>query len=146
MTVVKRPPYRDLMYLQDRMNRVFEDSIKDRTSFSSPGEWVPSVDIFEDDASITLKAELPGVRRDDILLDVSNGAVTISGKKEFDPEGHTESYHMIERQYGSFRRSFSLPESIDPEKIDAKFEKGVLEVILPKERKSISRKIPISKG
>ncbi|MCD6569923.1 MAG: Hsp20/alpha crystallin family protein [Deltaproteobacteria bacterium] len=146
MTVVRRQRLKDLLYLQERMNRVFEDSLKDKEGLIAPGEWIPPVDVFEDDSSIILKAELPGIKREDIALDVNNSVLTISGEKGFEHEKSRESYHMIERHYGSFRRSFSIPDTVDSDKIEARYEKGVLEIILPKLEGSVSRQIPISKG
>ncbi len=146
MTVMKKQSLKELLYLQERMNRAFEESIRDKELSTQSGQWVPLVDIFEDDESIILRAELPGVKKDDIILDVSNGVLTLSGKKQFRHEEQCENYHMIERQYGTFRRSFSLPDIVDVDKIDAKYERGVLEVVLPKTENSITRQIPITEG
>lgn len=146
MTVVKKQSLKELLYLQERMNRAFEESIRDKELATQSGQWVPLVDIFEDDESIVLRAELPGVKKEDIILDVSNGVLTLSGKKQFRHEEQCENYHMMERQYGTFRRSFSLPDIVDVDKIDAKYERGVLEVVLPKTEGSISHQIPISEG
>ncbi len=143
---MKKQSLKELLYLQERMNRAFEESIRDKELSTQSGQWVPLVDIFEDDESIILRAELPGVKKDDIILDVSNGVLTLSGKKQFRHEEQCENYHMIERQYGTFRRSFSLPDIVDVDKIDAKYERGVLEVVLPKTENSITRQIPITEG
>lgn len=141
MSVIKRDPLRDILYLQDRMNRVFEESLRERVG--TPGEWIPHVDIYEDDASITIKAELPGMKREAIMLDISDGILTISGKRQFRSERQTESYHMIERQYGGFRRAFNIPETVDVEHIDAHYDRGVLEVSLPKHERTVIRHIPV---
>jgi HSP20 family protein len=146
MPVVRRQSLRDLLLLQDRMNGVFEDSLRDMSGISEPGEWVPHVDIFEDDISITMKAELPGMKHDDIMLDISNGMLTLSGRKHLPHEDQIESYHIIERQYGSFRRSFNIPDIIDSDKIEARYENGVLEVVLPKIKQEVTRQIPITQG
>ncbi len=131
---------RDILDLQDRMNRVFEESMRDRL----PGQCNPSVDVFEDDDALYIKAELPGVRREDIILDFSDGVVTISGKKAFVHDSRNESFHMIERQYGSFRRRFSLSQPVDVSSVQAKLESGVLEIVFPKIKDSTTRRIPIS--
>lgn len=146
MTVVRRQSLRDLLFLQDRMNRVFENSMRDMSGAAEPGEWVPHCDIYEDDSSITIKAELPGMKREEIMLDSSNGQLTISGRKHVPHEDQIESYHIIERQYGSFKRSFNLPENIDLEKIQAHYENGVLEVVLPRLSREVTRQIPITAG
>lgn len=143
MSSERRNPLRDILYLQDRMNRVFEESLRDSGVYRTPGQWIPHVDIFEDDASVTIKAELPGVKRDDIILDVTGGVLSLSGKKNFSHVDQTESYHMIERQYGSFRRSFNIPDVVDIDQVDAKLVDGVLQIILPKIERAQAKKIPI---
>jgi HSP20 family protein len=138
MAIQKISPGGDLMFLQDRMNRVFEESLKDSGLNRSPGQFVPHVDIYEDDACLTIKVELPGVRREEVSLDISDGVLTISGN-----EDAAESFHVIERQYGRFKRSFNLPEGFDLNHVRANFHAGVLEVVLPKAVRAKARKIPI---
>ncbi len=142
MTVVKKYPLKDILFLQERMNRAFEESLGDNARVA--GEWIPPVDIYEDDQGITLKIELAGMSKDDIMLDVCNGVLTLSGKKKFRSEFKADSYHMIERQYGNFKRSFTLPERVDSEHIDASYEKGVLVVTLRKHEGEPSRRIAIT--
>jgi HSP20 family protein len=144
MSSDRRHPLRDILSLQDKMNRVFDESIRDSGVYKTPGQWVPHVDVFEDDTSLTIKAELPGVRREDILLDVSDRMLTLSGNKQFAHEDQSESYHMIERRYGTFRRTFNIPDVVDINKVDAKLEAGVLQIVLPKLKRSSTRKIPIT--
>jgi HSP20 family protein len=143
MAIQKISPGGDLMFLQDRMNRVFEESLKDSGLNRSPGQFVPHVDIYEDDACLTIKVELPGVRREEVSLDISDGVLTISGNKPFEHEDAAESFHVIERQYGRFKRSFNLPEGFDLNHVRANFHAGVLEVVLPKAVRAKARKIPI---
>ncbi|HHO75918.1 MAG TPA: Hsp20/alpha crystallin family protein [Deltaproteobacteria bacterium] len=143
MSSERRHPLKDILYLQDRMNRVFDESVRDSGIYKTPGQWIPHVDIFEDDVSLTIKAELPGVKREDVILDMSDGVLTLSGKKQYSHEDQAESYHMIERQYGSFRRSFNIPDVVDVTKVDAKLEDGVLRINLPKLKRSSTKKIPI---
>ncbi len=140
MAYQRRPPLRDILDLQDRMNRVFEESLRDRV----PGQCNPPVDVFEDDEALYIKAELPGVRREDVILDFSDGVVTISGKKTFIHDNQNESFHMIERQYGSFRRRFSISQPVDISAVQAKLESGVLEIMFPKIKDTTTRRIPIS--
>ncbi|MGD0210069.1 MAG: Hsp20/alpha crystallin family protein [Desulfomonilia bacterium] len=139
----KAPTGEDLLTLQERMNRVFEENLRDTGISRSPGQWIPYVDIFEDDVSLTLKAELPGVRREDITLDITDGVLTISGRKPFEHEETAENFHAIERQYGFFKRSFTLPEVVELDSVEASYHAGVLQVVLPKPTVSASRKIPI---
>ncbi|MCU0577742.1 MAG: Hsp20/alpha crystallin family protein [Desulfobacterota bacterium] len=143
MAIRERSTGAELMFLQDRMNRVFDESLRDSVLSRNPGHFVPHVDIYEDDASITVMVELPGVRRDEITLDITDGVLTISGRKPFDPGDAAESFHVVERQYGLFKRSFNLPEAIDLDRIEANHHAGVLEVILPKPVLIGSRRIPI---
>ncbi len=143
MAIRKRSIQGDLLWLQDRMNRAFEESLRDSGQSRNPGQFVPYVDIYEDDASLTIKIELPGVRREDIALDITDGILTISGRKPFEHEDAAESFHVVERQYGFFRRSFNLTEALDLEGIEANYHAGVLEVILKKTMVGGSRRIPI---
>lgn len=143
MAYRRRHPLRDILDLQDRMNRVFEESMRD-TGLSRPGHCNPPVDVFEDDENLYIKTELPGVKREDIILDFSDGVLTISGKKPFTHDNQNESYHMIERQYGSFRRSFSISHPVDGNAVQAKFEAGVLEISFPKLKDNRTRRIPIT--
>ena len=125
------------------MNRLFENSMRDMNMISEPGEWIPHVDIYEDDGAITIKAELPGMQREDIMLDASQGMLTISGRKQVEHAEHIQCYHILERQYGSFKRSVTFSENVKIEDIDARFENGVLEVVLPKISQDAVRQIPI---
>jgi len=126
------------------MNRVFEESLRDTGLSGLPGHCNPPVDVFEDDEVMYIRAELPGVRREDINLDFSEGVITISGRKPFAHDNQNESYHMIERQYGSFTRSFSISHPVDISAVHARFESGVLEISLPKIRDNSTRRIPIN--
>lgn len=144
MAYQRRHPLRDILDLQDRMNRVFEESLRDTGLSRLPGHCNPPVDVFEDDEVMYLRAELPGVKREDIILDFSDGVITISGKKPFTHDNQTDSYHMIERQYGSFRRSFSISYTVDVSAVHARMENGVLEVSFPKVRDTSTRRITIS--
>jgi HSP20 family protein len=145
MPVLKRQSLRDILYLQDRMNKIFEDSIKPAASKASPQELVPPVDIYENDNSVTIKAELPGLNRDEIIIDISGNILSIGGRKNKAHDDRIDNHHVIERQYGSFKRTFKLPEGVDMDKISAIFEYGVLEIKLPKEKSVTARRISISR-
>lgn len=146
MSVVRRQSLRDLLFLQDRMNRLFENSARDMSGSAEPGEWIPHVDLYEDDSAITLKAELPGMKREDIMLDASHGLLTLSGRKQVEHDEQIECYHIVERQYGSFKRAFNIPDNVEVDRIQARYENGVLEVILPKVAQESTRVIPITSG
>lgn len=96
------------------------------------GSFYPSVDIAEDDKKIVLKTDLPGVEEKDIKVTVEDGTLTLSGARKFEKETAEENFHRVERRYGSFTRSFALPETVDADKVSASYKKGVLEVTLPK--------------
>ncbi|HNR52202.1 MAG: Hsp20/alpha crystallin family protein [Bacteriovoracaceae bacterium] len=140
----RRHPLRDILDLQDRMNRVFEESLREGESIRLPGQWNPQVDMIEDDEALYILAELPGVKREDIILDFSEGMITISGKKPFTRGNQSENYYMVERQYGAFRRTFSIPHAIDGNAIQAKLEGGILEIRMPKLNNFRTRRISIT--
>ncbi|HPC47381.1 MAG TPA: Hsp20/alpha crystallin family protein [Deltaproteobacteria bacterium] len=133
----------DLLFLKERMNRAFEESVHDSGLVSATLRWVPCVDIYEDDASLVIKVELPGVKREDISLDITDYVLSISGVKPSSHVEGAETFHVVERQYGHFRRTFNLPEDIDLERVEASYNAGVLEVVMPRTRARQSRRIPI---
>jgi HSP20 family protein len=128
------------------MNKLFEDSLVRSSSQlgdSSEGTWTPVVDILEKDDAIILKAELPGVRLDDVDLQIKDDVLILKGERHFEKETKKENYHRIERSYGTFSRSFTLPGIVDQSGISAKLKDGILEVKLPKARSTESKPIPI---
>jgi len=135
------------MLLQERMNRLFEESIQ---SGRLPEEevrgalWQPAVDIFETDSEIVLKAEIPGLERDDIGVDLERDRLTIRGERRFAQDVDRERYHRIERSYGAFARSFELPLSVDQASITAEYRNGVLTVRMQKRASNDSRQVSIS--
>ncbi len=147
MTLVRWEPMRELVTLQDRINRMFNDTLfrpfpgeEDGQSF---GTWAPSVDILEDGDSLVVKAELPEMDLKDIDVKVVDNLLTIKGERKMEREDKREDYHKIERSYGGFSRSFTLPSSIDQEKIKATYDRGVLKVVLPKKEETKPRKIAV---
>ncbi len=137
-------PFQDLLTIQDRINNLFEDTLglKDDQSLATT-TWRPLVDIFEDDQAITIKAELPEMDEKDIQIDLDNNMLTIKGERKLEKEEKKESYHRVERFYGSFQRSFELPATVDREKISASYDKGVLKVTMPKKEESKPKKVQI---
>lgn len=134
MAMTRFDPFRDLAVLQDRMNRLFNDTYGDRRrdeDLMSRGSWTPAVDIYEVDGALVLKAELPDMRREDIDVNVESNTLTIRGERKLDNEVRQESFHRIERPYGSFLRQFSLPPTVDTTKIGAEYKNGVLTIKLP---------------
>lgn len=144
MAITRWQPFRELSMLQDRMNKLFEDFLGERGELEGPSPgWVPAVDIYEDKDRIVLKADLPGIEQKDITLDVEANRLTLKGERRLEKETREENFHRIERSYGSFVRSFSLPTTVDAEKISASFKNGVLEVTLPKKEEIKPKQITI---
>jgi HSP20 family protein len=105
--------------------------------------WAPPVDIFETEDKVVLKAELPGLRKEDIEIQVRDNTLTLKGEKKFEKEVKEESYHRVERAYGSFQRSFTLPSTIKQDAIEASFKDGILEISLPKAEEAKPKQIKI---
>jgi len=149
MAVIRwNDPFRDLATLQDRMNRVFESTLG-RTQNEEElftGTWAPPVDIFETKDKIVLKAELPGFDEKQIQLRFEDGILSLEGERKFEKESGDENYHRVERSYGKFIRSFSIPATADSEKIAASFGNGVLTVELPKREETKPKQIRIEAG
>jgi HSP20 family protein len=145
MAMVRFDPFRDIAVLQDRMNRLFNDVYNPRQSddLLNRGTWTPAVDIYEADGKLVLKAELPDMRREDIDVSVENSTLTIRGERKLDQEIKQENFHRIERAYGNFARSFSLPNTVDPARIGAEYKNGILTVTLPYREEARPRQINI---
>jgi HSP20 family protein len=147
MTLVRWDPFREFTQIQDRLNRVFTDAYGRQGSdegFLTSGAWVPPVDIYQNgDTELVLKAELPDMVREDIDVTVDNGTLTIKGEKKFAGEPKEEQFHRIERRYGVFSRSFSLPQTVDATKVSAEYKNGVLTVRLPVREEAKPRSIKV---
>ena len=140
-------PFRDVMGIQDRVNRLFEDVLarsRGREVGLEAGAWMPAVDIYETDDDIVVKAELPGVEKDQVGVEVKAGVLTLRGERKFEKEVKEENYHRIERSYGTFLRSFTLPASVEEDKVSAKLTGGVLEIHLPKKAEAKPKQIKIA--
>ncbi len=148
MTVLTRwDPFRELGTLQDRMNRLFQDYAPGREDeLMTTGSFVPPVDVYEDEHAITLKLEVPGVEQKDIDIRLENNTLSIRGERKFEKEEKEENFHRIERRYGSFSRSFTLPNTVDPEQVNAEFENGVLKVKLAKRAEAKPKQIKVNIG
>lgn len=146
MTVVKWDPRRNLSFLQDRINRMFWEAFPEPRGENdevSLGTWYPAVDIHETDQAIVLQAELPGLSKEDIEIEIKENVLTLKGERKQSNEVKEQNYHRQERRSGKFYRSFTLPAVIDPEKVIASFKAGVLEVKIPKPREQESTQIEI---
>src|SRR5688572_17057742 len=146
MTITRWDPFRDLSLLQDRMNRLFDETGRGYRGDepAATTTWSPSVDIFETEGEIIVKAELPGVDRKDISLNLEKNVLTLKGERKFEKETKEENYHRIERAYGGFSRSFSIPAIVDEDKIRADYKDGILKISLPKKEQVKPKQIQIS--
>src|SRR5579863_10655934 len=148
MTVVTRwDPFRDLNALQHRMNRLFEEQYGGgREESLTAGAFVPPVDIYEDEHSIQLKLEVPGIDEKDLDIKVENNTLTVSGERKFESEEKEENFHRVERRYGSFTRSFTLPNTVSTEEIQADYDQGVLKIRLAKRAEAKPKQIKVNIG
>ena len=144
MNVVKYDPFRDLRGLQDEMNRLFSGTFS-RGSQDEVlrGAWSPSVDIFENKNEIVLEAELPGMTADDVNISIENNVLTLHGERRFEKKDESDNFHRVERSYGSFTRSFTLPPTVSSENANAEFQNGVLRLTLAKREEAKPRRIEI---
>ena len=146
MALTRWDPFRDLSIMQDRMNRLFEDAGHgwrgDEPTATTT--WSPAVDIYETENEIQVQAELPGVDRKDISLNLEKNVLTLKGERRFEKETTQENYHRIERAYGGFSRSFSIPAVVDEEKIRAEYKDGILKIALPKKDQVKPKQISIA--
>ena len=146
MNIVRFDPFREMAALQERVNRAFGDMSRQYDDdLTTRGSWIPAVDIYQtDNHTLVLKVELPDVVREDIDLRVENNTLTITGQKQRDKAVKDEQYHRIERTFGSFSRTFTLPPTVDAGKIGAEFKNGVLTVTLPLREDAKPRQIQVT--
>jgi len=145
MAIMKVDPLREFAVMNDRLNRLFGNVYLRDEDTGFRGNWVPPVDIYETDKhDLVLRAELPGIAREDIEVTVENGTLVIKGEKKFDSEVKEEHYRRIERTYGTFHRSFTLPNTVDATKVAAEFKNGVLIVTLPFKEEAKPRSINVA--
>ena len=150
MSLAHLDPFAELASLNDQMNRVFRNvrSSQER----SPEEYLvssgfaPPVDVYEDEHNITLKIEVPGIDEKDIDVRIENSVLTVHGERKFEKEEKEENFHRLERQYGSFTRSFTLPSTVDPDQIRANYDKGILRISLAKKAEAKPKQIKVNVG
>src|SRR6201981_364633 len=149
MTVLTRwEPFREFATLQDRMNRLFRESYNDagRDESLTTSSFAPAVDVYEDEHKVTLKIEVPGIDEKDIDVSVQNNTLTVHGERKIEKEEKEESFRRVERQYGSFTRSFTLPSTVDPGQVSARCDKGVLKINLAKKAEAKPTQIKVNVG
>src|SRR6266705_2946595 len=150
MTVLTRwDPFREFTTLQERMNRLVRDQYRAEGGSEeslTTTNFAPPVDVYEDEHSITLKIEVPGIDEKDIDVRIENNTLTVHGERKFEKEEKEENFRRVERQYGSFTRSFTLPNTIDAEKVQAHQDKGILKVQLAKKAEAKPKQIKVNVG
>ncbi len=149
MSIMRWRPGRELAAIRDEMNRLFDDFFSgfpfpERRRGLMEGEWAPTVDVAETDENIVVTAELPGVKQNDVEISVVNDVLTLKGEKKEEKEIKKENYHRIERSYGSFQRSISLPTGVQADKAKATYKDGVLTITIPKVEEAKPKSIKIN--
>ena len=147
MTIVRWDPFRNMTTLQDRINRVFDEAVnrsKDYDDEVSKCDWRPIVDIYDTEKAIIINAELPGVSKDNITLDVKENILILKGERKSEEEVKKENYYRMERCFGTFERAFTLPSTVDPAKISANFKDGILRIAIPKPEEKRPKQISIN--
>ncbi len=146
MTVLTRwEPFREFATLQDRMNRLFRESFNEgRDESLTTSSFAPAVDVYEDEHKVALKIEVPGIEEKEIDVRVENNTLTVHGERKIEKEEKEENYRRVERQYGSFTRTFTLPQTVDTNNVSANYDKGVLKITLPKKAEAKPKQIKVN--
>lgn len=142
-TITRFSPARELMTMNDRLNRIFDEAFGGQAGSLEHGQWTPAVDLREEENEFVLQADMPGMKKEDIDIHLENSVLTIQGERRFEAEDRRESYHRVERAYGKFVRSFTLPTRVKADAITASYKDGILEVVIPKAEESKPQKITI---
>ena len=146
MELIRWNPTRDMFILRHQMNHLFDDVFRPAVrgdSKLSMWDWNPTVDIYDNDENIVIKAELPGIEKKDIVIDVKDGVLTLKGERSFENEVKEEKYYCRERTFGKFERVFRLPADVDPEKISADYKDGILKIDIPKPEEQKPKQITV---
>jgi HSP20 family protein len=149
MTLLTRwEPFREFVSLQDRMNRLFRDSYgpEGQNEALTTSAFAPPVDVYEDEHNVTLKIEVPGIDEKDIDVRIENNTLTVHSERKFEKEEKEENYRRVERQYGSFTRTFTLPNTVEQESVQADYDKGVLKITLAKKAEAKPKQIKVTVG
>ena len=147
MAITRWDPFRDVLTLQNRLNSLFQDYRgQNEGDLVSTAAFVPPVDIYEDEHKIVLKLEVPGLKQEDLDIQLENNTLTVRGERKFEKEEKEENFHRIERRYGSFFRSFTVPTTVNPEGVKASYDAGVLRVELEKKAESKPKQIKVQIG
>lgn len=145
MALVRWEPVREMNTLQNEVNRIFNTffDAPTATADAGPRRWIPAMDLVEAEDRFLLRADLPGVPEEDVKIELDDRVLTVSGERKSALESRGKEYHRVERAYGAFSRSLTLPEGVDPDGVTARFDRGVLEVAIPKPEQRKPRRIAI---
>ncbi len=145
MAIVKDLPFKDLLFLQERLGRIFDDALSKYTGQGDGSKcgWAPPTDIYETEKDLVLKVELPGVDAKDVSVEINDGLLILKGQRKMRRNVEGEHYHRMEFSYGFFQRVFTLPVAVEGKKIKANFKDGVLEVLVPKAESKKTRQIKV---
>jgi len=148
MAISRWDPFRDVLALQNRMNSIFQEYNRSNQGDGDlvSAAFVPPVDIYEDEQKIILKLEVPGMKESDLDIQLENNLLTVKGERKFEKEEKEENFHRIERRYGSFYRSFTIPNTVNPEGVKASYEAGVLKLELEKRAEAKPKQIKVEVG
>jgi HSP20 family protein len=149
VTIVRWEPFRELSSLQTEMNRLFNTAFGDTPNGGTGAgarRWLPAMDLLETDEAFVLRADLPGMSESDVNIELEDNVLTVSGERKAEHEDKGEGFYRLERASGTFSRSLTLPKGVDPEAVSASFDRGVLEVRIPKPERRKPRKIAIGEG
>ena len=147
MNMVKWDPFRELEDVSSRLNRIFERPLirsESGKEMLAVADWAPSVDISETDTAYLIKGEIPGVKKEDVKVTIENGMLTIRGERKQEKEEKGKKFHRVECSYGSFMRSFQVPDDADEDSVKAEFKGGMLNITLPKSAKSKSKSVDVA--
>ena len=147
-TITRFTPFHDVAVLQNRLNSIFSDFAKTdaENETLTAGSFVPAVDVYEDANKLVLKLEVPGIKQDDLDIRMENQTLTVRGERKFEADEKEENFHRIERRYGSFVRSFTLPTTVDTENVKANYDAGVLAIELSKRAEAKPKQIKVAVG
>ena len=146
MALVRWDPIRELDSLQGDMNRLFDRFFEGRAANGTARRWIPAMDLVETDDRLVLRGDLPGMSEDDIDIEIKDSVLTVSGERKAESEEKGKGYHRVERAFGSFSRSLTLPQGIDADQVKAEFDKGVLVVTIPKPAEAKPTRVQIGTG
>lgn len=148
MAITRWDPFRDVLSLQNRLNSIFQDYNRGEGTGESmtTASFVPPVDVYEDDHRIVLKLEIPGMKLEDLDIQLENNNLTVRGERKFESEEKEENFHRIERRYGSFYRSFTIPNTVNPDSVKADYDAGVLRIQLEKRAEAKPKQIKVQVG